>query len=160
MRVSETGSVLRPHLAVAALCLAAFAGGCDESSPGAGQGDELPPGSVIFHFRMHGDATGEQDFRAATNDQSVIDAARDQLLLPENERTVFISGPIRRGDGNHNLEWNWHFAPGQWELAEAAIELCDGNAVLVSQDIDYWVDTVGQFCPWGSYVAEEVPEDS
>jgi hypothetical protein len=42
-------------------------------------------------------------------------------------------------------------------LTEFAIELCDGNAVLVSQDVDYWVDTVGQFCPWDSYVAREEP---
>ena len=43
----------------------------------------------------------------------------------------------------------------EWTLTEFAIELCDGNAVLVSQDVDYWVDTVGQFCPWGSYAANE-----
>jgi hypothetical protein len=43
-------------------------------------------------------------------------------------------------------------------LTEVAIELCDGNAVLVSQDVDYWVDTVGQFCPWGARVAEEISD--
>ena len=51
--------------------------------------------------------------------------------------------------------WHWHFVSGQWTLTEFAIELCDGNAELVNQDIDYWVDTVGQFCPWGSYAAQE-----
>jgi hypothetical protein len=86
----------------------------------------------------------------------VISAARAELQLPENERRLFIIGPIDRGNGD-NLEWNWHFVPGI--LTELAIELCDGNAVLVSQDVDYWVGTVGQFCPWSSYVASEVPAE-
>jgi hypothetical protein len=104
---------------------------------------------------MHGDGSGEQDFRAATSDAEVIAMVRDQLVLPENERNLFIIGPIDRGNDGHNLDWNWHFVLDQWTLTEFAIELCDGNAVLVSQDVDYWVDTVGQFCPWGSYVARE-----
>ena len=128
--------------------------GCDDSS--APPMDDAP-GTVTFLFKMHGDVTGEQDFKAVTSDEEVIAMVRDQLLLPENERTLFISGPIDRGNDGHNLDWNWHFVPDQWTLTELAIELCDGNAVLVSQDVDYWVDTVGQFCPWGSYAANEEP---
>ena len=30
-----------------------------------------------------------------------------------------------------------------------ADSLCDGNAVIVEKGVDYWVDTVGQFCPAG-----------
>ena len=133
------------------LLLTVFAG-CDDSPSGAPMGDD--PGPVTFLFKMHGDASGEQDFRAVTSDVEIIEMARDQLLLPENERNLFIIGPIDRGNDG-NLGWNWHFVPDQWTLTELAIELCDGNAVLVSQDVDYWVDTVGQFCPWGSYVARE-----
>jgi hypothetical protein len=121
--------------------------------------DDVPPGQVTFHFKMHSDVSGVEDFRAATDDPAVISAARAELLLPENERHVFIICPIDRGNDGNNLEWNWHLVSGQWMLTEFAIELCDGNAVLVSQDVDYWVDTVGQFCPWGSYVASEVPAE-
>jgi hypothetical protein len=129
--------------------------GCDGMSSGAPKDDR--PDELTFLFKMHGDVSGEQDFRAMTSDADVIAMARDQLLLPENERNMFISGPIDRGNGGHNFDWNWHFVPDQWTLTEFAIELCDGNAVLVSQDVDYWVDTVGQFCPWDSYVAREEP---
>lgn len=139
----------RVALLVALLLLA----GCDGSSPGSPMDDM--PGAVTFLFKMHGDVSGEQDFQAVTSDDEVIAMVREQLLLPENERNLFIIGPIDRGNDGHNLDWNWHFVPDQWTLTEFAIELCDGNAVLVSQDVDYWVDTVGQFCPWGSYVARE-----
>lgn len=105
---------------------------------------------------MHGEATSIEDFRAVTDDPQVIAAVRAELRLPPHERKLFIIGPIGRGDGGHNLSWKWHFLPGQWRLAEVAIELCDGNAVLVDQAVDYWVDTVGQFCPWTAYVAEEL----
>ncbi len=105
---------------------------------------------------MDGDVSGIQDFRAATDDPQVIAAVRTQLRLPQQEGRPFIIGAIRRGNAGHNLAWNWHFLPGRWRLTEAAIELCDGNAVLVSQAVDYWVDTVGQFCPVSSYVADEV----
>lgn len=126
--------------------------GCNDDSDAGG-----PPDESTFLFKMHGDVSGEQDFHAVTGDANVIAAVRGQLELPENERTLFIIGPIERGDGGgQNPPWNWHFVAGEWELAEVAIELCDGNAVLVSQDVDYWVDTVGQFCPWGSYAAAEV----
>jgi hypothetical protein len=135
------------------LPLTLFAG-CDDMSFGSPPMDDSP-GEVTFLFKMHGDVTGGQDFRAVTDDAEVIAMVRDQLQLPENERNLFIIGPIDRGNDGHNFDWNWHFVPAEWELTEFAIELCDGNAVLVSQDVDYWVDTVGQFCPWGSYVARE-----
>lgn len=102
---------------------------------------------ILFHFKMLSDVSGIADFRATTNDPEVIAAARAQLALPAQDRALFINGPIERGNGGHNLEWNWHFLPDQWSLVEVSIELCDGNAVLVSQSVDYWVDTVGQLCP-------------
>jgi len=36
-----------------------------------------------------------------------------------------------------------------------AIERCDGDAALVSEAVDYWVDTVDQFCPWGARLSGE-----
>lgn len=135
------------------LATGAVVAGCNDDS------DSMRPDEVTFLFKMHGDVSGEQDFRAVTDDTDVIDAVREQLSLPEDERTLFIIGPIERGDGGgQNAPWDWHFIASEWELAEMAIELCDGNAELVNMDIDYWVDTVGQFCPWGSYAAEELPE--
>ncbi len=137
-----------------------FAAACDDGGGGSNTG---PRYSGIVTFRMVGDSAGDQDFVAVTNDIDLIDLAMAERQLPFSERTLFPIGPIDRGDGGHNFhsvspgeqrifEWNWHFLPEDWTLTDAANPLCDGNAVIVEQAIDYWVDTVGQFCPSGARV--------
>ena len=126
---------------------------------GCGGAESNQPAVVVFHFKMRGDATGLQDFRASATDATLIATVRQQLQLPENQRS-HIAGPIDRGNGGVNLAWNWHFIPDHWKLEEVSIELCDGNAVLVSQAVDYWIHTVGQFCPIQSYVAYEVAQNN
>ncbi len=139
-------------LFAAALGLILSVAGCSSKSSEPGNG--VPPGHTLIRFSMASDGTGAQDFMAATDDSAVVAAVQSQLALPPGQRTMFIIGPIERGSAGHNLAWRWHFVPGEWQLAETAIELCDGNPMLVDADVDYWVDTVGQFCPWGSYPAE------
>jgi len=139
------------RVAAVSVAMGTSASTCTISS---GSGDS--PSGVIFHFKMHGDVSGVQDFRAVTEDPSIVAAARAELSKPIHERNWFIGGAIERGGGGHNLAWRWHFVPDGWQLTEAAIELCDGNAVLVDQAVDYWVDVVGSFCPWGSYVSAEI----
>ncbi len=141
------------RLAAVLMATGTAASTCTFSS---GDDDDTPPAGVVFHFKMHGDVSGVQDFRAMTADPLILAAARAQLDKPVHERELFIIGPIERGDGGHNLVWRWHFVPDAWSLTEVAIELCDGNAVMVDQAVDFWVDVVGSFCPWGSYVATEI----
>jgi hypothetical protein len=120
---------------------------------------------IIVTFQMIGDSTGDQDFVAVTNDTALGELAFSELELPFAERTLFPVGPIARGDGGHNFhqaehrdfEWSWHLLPEDWTLTEAAEPQCDSNAVLVEQAIDYWVDTVGRFCPSGARVVSVVP---
>ena len=134
-----------------------FAVACDDGS-GNNNVSQFYTGSI--HFSMVGDSTGVQNFAAVTNDIDLIFLAFAEMQLPLSERTLFPIGPIDRGDGGHNFhdgeqlifEWNWHFLPDDWTLTDAANPLCDGNAVIVEQAIDYWVDTVGQFCPSGARV--------
>lgn len=113
-------------------------------------------GEVTFQFKMIGDGTGLQDFQVATSDPQVIAMTREQLLLPEAERRKHIVGPIGYGNGGVNLHWNWHFIPDSWTLAEESIELCDTGPILISQDVEYWVNAPNGACPWGSYPAYEV----
>ena len=44
-------------------------------------------------------------------------------------------------------------------LTEFAIKLCDGNAVLVSQDVDYWVDTSGSSARWAPTWHPKFPQN-
>ena len=126
--------------------------GCsDEDGPAGGNG------AVMFRFGIRQDDVGTEDFIAMTSDPEVIERSRAQLKLALEERTLHIHGPIARGDGGHNLSWGWHFVPGEWKLVEISMELCDGNPSAVEADIDTWVDAIGVFCPWNSYVKEEIP---
>ena len=63
-----------------------------------------------------------------------------------------VSGRLARGDGGFNGPWSWHLDPAAIEVPDVAIELCDGRPSMVQTDLDYWVETVGAFCPWAARV--------
>jgi hypothetical protein len=130
-----------------ALLIAAAALGCDRD------GGLAPDERAEFLFALRG---LEDRFVAVTSDSSVIEKARAQLQRPVAQRELFISGSIARGNGGHNLDWSWHFVPDQWDLVEVAVEVCDGTPQEVEADLDYWVDQLGRFCPYRSYVAAEL----
>jgi len=117
---------------------------------------ETPPAARSFLFGMRGVPDEDGQFVATTTRPDVLAALEAELALPAARRARHIQGPIERGDGGHNLPWHWHFAPESWQIVEISIELCDGTPRLVEEDLDYWVDVVGQFCPWGSYVQREL----
>ena len=93
---------------------------------------------------------------AKTSNPDVIAKVEDELSKPFEERTMHINGPIERGNAGYNRNWSWHFVEDRWDLAEISVEVCDGRPSFVEEDLDYWVDTVGRYCPWGSRVAGEV----
>lgn len=135
--------IVRALLVVACVALTA----CHDGS------DPVPADTVTFEFRTRGYGP-EEAFHARTSDPDVIAQVRAQLALPEEERMLFPIGDIARGDGGHNEPWDWHYT--EFVLTEMSIELCDGTPSMVDADIDYWVDTVGNYCPWGGYAWAEV----
>lgn len=135
-----------PHAAKSLLIGLALLASC-----GGGGGD---PPSAVFVFRLHG-FPESQEFRARTSSAEVIALARQQLRLPVAQRGLFPNGPIAAGAGGYNLAWGWHYT--NFALTELAIELCDGSPALVDQDLGYWLNTVGRFCPWAAYVHAELP---
>jgi glucose/arabinose dehydrogenase len=111
---------------------------------------------TLFTVAMHG-IEGEE-FVVGTDDPDLIRLCREQLELPVDERDLHVSGAIGDGHGGFNLGREWHHEPGSWQLAEASIELCDGLPSFVDDDLEYWIEAVGSFCPWASYIdAEGVP---
>jgi len=115
-----------------------------------------PPAPRSFIFGVRGLPDAEGQFVAVTSDPDVLARLEVELALDESKRALHIHGPIARGGGGHNIAWQWHFVPQQWDVVEISIELCDGTPQAVESDLDYWVDTVGTFCPWGSYVQREL----
>lgn len=93
---------------------------------------------------------------AKTSDPDVIAKVEQELSIPFEERNMHINGPIARGNPGYNSNWSWHFVESQWSLAEVSTEVCDGRPSFVEENLDYWVDQVGRFCPLGARVVEEV----
>jgi hypothetical protein len=67
-----------------------------------------------------------------------------------------VNGDIVAGDGGYNQPWSWHMVPSTVHTADASIELCDGRPSLIEDDLSYWLETVGRFCPWGAKVVERI----
>ena len=122
---------------------------------GSDGGAVKPPAERAFVFGTRGVADVDGRFVAVTSDPIVLAKLEAELALPAAERFLHIHGPIARGDGGHNLAWSWHFVPGGWDLVEISAEVCDGTPRMVEADVNSWVDKVGTFCPWSSYVQGE-----
>jgi hypothetical protein len=125
--------------------------GCDSD-----RGSEMDGGEKMYKFGMHFDRSGAEDFIAKTSDPELIDQIAAELENPPDQRFLHIHGRIDRGNDGYNLNWSWHFIPCEWELAEMSIEVCDGTPSYVEENLDEWLSMQDAFCPWDSYVKEEV----
>jgi hypothetical protein len=99
------------------------------------------------------DVNGEK-FKVLATDPEVASILREMM---RGERTGIIVGELRIGDGGFNKPWSWHLDPETIEIAEVTIELCDGTPSLVESQLEYWLNTVKQFCPWNGKVVAEKP---
>ena len=133
------------------LAFTVFAVACDD---GGSHHNLCGPPLGTVRFSMVGDATGDQNFVAITDSIALTELAGAEMRLPLAERTLLPIGPVDRGngDGGHNQDWSWHFLRNEWNLTDSSDPSCDGNAVIVEQAVDHWVDTIGQFCPAGARV--------
>lgn len=121
-------------LAGAALTLAC---GSDPASPGD---------RARFLLEVSGET-----FRVEVTDPQQV--AAFEARLESGERGV-VNGPLRAGSGGFNQPWSWHLDPDSVVVTDLAAEVCDGRPSFVEEDLDYWFDSVGRFCPWGALVVE------
>ncbi len=110
-------------------------------------------GLTLFTVALHG--IEDEEFVVGTDDPELIRVCREQLDLPVDERDLHVNGVIDHGHGGFNLGREWHHEIGSWQLAEASVALCDGLPSDVADDLEYWIEEVGNFCPWSSYIAAE-----
>ena len=113
---------------------------------------------VFFTVGIHGEED-ESNYTITTNNNDLIDQCRSQLELPEDDRDLHINGYLDYDDAGFNEPWNWHIIPNEWALAEMSIGICNGYPEDVENDLDYWINTVGQLCNWGSFIKEEIEID-
>jgi len=125
------------------LAVVLLAGACGGAAPTPEPG-ELS-GGIVATFDM----VGEEFSVWVTNPQTI-----QQILdLQRGVSAASIpNGVILRGPGkaDHNVPWSWHLDPEQIEMAEVTMELCDGTPSFVEEELDYFVATVGRYCPWSA----------
>ncbi|MBX2875256.1 MAG: hypothetical protein KTR30_24270 [Saprospiraceae bacterium] len=144
------------HLTILGLCLCIFFAACKKDDDDNAICDvEIPAGTRFFEFQNDSGAT----FHAWTNKADVIAAVEAQLNLPLEQRGQHINGKIARIEGNCaiNQNWSWYFLPDDWVVADASIELCDGNPQYVEDHLEDYL-AIERYCPWGSKVLKEVTQ--
>lgn len=117
----------------------------------AGCGDDgstIPREGALFELEVSGES-----FHARVTNPSAVEDLEERMSAGVEG---VVSGTLARGDGGFNASWSWHWTPESVHAPDMAIEVCDGRPSFVEDDLDYWVDTVGQFCPWGATVVERV----
>ncbi|MCI0438933.1 MAG: hypothetical protein L0177_07345 [Chloroflexi bacterium] len=105
-------------------------------------------GGVLATF----DVEGEQFKVWVTNPDTI-----EQVLALQSGAAVgFPNGTLRAGpgEGNHNAPWSWHLDPEATEIVELSIELCDGMPSFIENDLGYWLETVGRYCPWAATLTD------
>lgn len=123
-----------------ATCMAVAVAGCGETTA---PGDGLE-GGVMATFEVSGER-----FRAWVTNPAAIGAI---LELRDGESAANIPNGalhVGAGPGGYNAPWTWHLDANDIEMAETAIEVCDGRPSLVDDLLDDYL-LVGRFCPWGA----------
>ena len=106
-----------------------------------------PDDGALFRVEVSGES-----FTVSILDAAIISEA--ERRMQEEDGVGIVMGTLARGDGGFNLPWSWHMLPNTVQVVDFSIELCDGRPSMVEADVDYWVDTVKQFCPWGGRLVE------
>ena len=126
----------RTYIYLAPAFLLAACGGNSLTNP------ELE-GGVLALFEV----SGERFSAFVTNPEIIseilaLEAGTSEASIPNGR---LIRGP---GPAEYNLPWSWHMDPMEIEMAEVTIELCDGTPSIIENNLDEWLEVVGQFCPW------------
>jgi hypothetical protein len=94
------------------------------------------------------DVAGEQ-FVVRATDAPTIQQLTDNYY---GKNSMHVTGDVARGGGGFNQPYSWHLEPASVRMADVSIEVCDGRPSYVQENLDEWLDTVGNYCPWASRV--------
>jgi hypothetical protein len=106
-----------------------------------------PAEGALFRVEVSGES-----FHVSVVDEAAI--AEAERRIQEEDGLAIVIGTLARGHGGFNQPWSWHMLPMTVQVADISIEVCDGRPSMVEADVDYWVDTVKQFCPAGGRLVE------
>ena len=115
--------------------------------------DTAAPLHAVYEVEV---ATGDgpERFRIALATEA--QAAEAEAALAAG-RVGVVHGTLAPGDGGVNDGYSWHLVPETVSFPDLAIEVCDGRPRTdVEGALDYWLDTVGVYCPWGARLTRRV----
>jgi hypothetical protein len=107
-----------------------------------------PEPEAVFELRVV-----DETFRIGVNDPAQIDSFAARLASGAEGN---LNGELLPGDGGVNEPWSWHLDPETVRVADLTMEVCDGRPSMVEGDLDYWLETVERYCPWGARVVARV----
>ena len=103
-----------------------------------------PTGGAFVSFRIV-----NESLTTWITDGPFIDHAKELLAGAPFQLPIFG----RLLDGRTvDPQWTWHVDPGLVDFADAAIEVCDGLPSHIEADKEYWLQSVGLYCPWSAVV--------
>jgi len=94
------------------------------------------------------DVVGER-FTMLVVDQQAIQDALDNMNGLNHMHPI---GVLDFGDGGFNAPWGWHYKPETVTMTDMSTEVCDAEPHFVQENLDYWVNTVKYYCPWGAKI--------
>lgn len=103
----------------------------------------------------------DSSYIVATKNPTVLQKIEAQLALPVADRKKIVAGKLAEGNGGYNKNaghhFKWRIKEDDWDLVDLTIELSDGRPYTdVDQNLDYWLNNVKRFTPWGSYIKREI----
>ena len=87
-----------------------------------------------------------------TNPQAIRDAIDNYYGKNRKNIPMGLVVDDRPGKSPYDPQWSWHLDPTTIEMVDMAIELCDGLPSFVEHNLDYWLESVRQYCPWSAHV--------
>jgi hypothetical protein len=107
-----------------------------------------PEPEAVFEMRVV-----DETFWIGVNDPIQIDSFAARLASGAEGN---LNGELVAGSGGVNAPWSWHLDPETVQVADFTMEVCDGRPSMVEEDLDYWLETVERYCPWGARVVARV----
>jgi hypothetical protein len=102
----------------------------------------------------------DSSFIIATSNPAIIAQIEAQFALPVSERKM-VKGPVATGSGGYNKngghEFRWHLKENEITFVDLSAEIYDGRPYSdLDVNLNYWLNSMGQFGPWGSFVRKEI----
>jgi hypothetical protein len=104
-------------------------------------------GGILVTFDVEG-----EEYKIFVKDEDTI--ADIEALEKGESQAKIPNGKIIGEPVSYNAPWSWHIDPYDIHMAEFTIEACSGLPSYVEDDLDYWVNTLGRFCPWSAEIVD------